>query len=70
MEKKEFADTAFDPEHELFIVYVVAVNVNLDNEVYYSKRVQIGYLKADEVFVKVSSKYADFTDVVSLKLTI
>ena len=33
-----------------------------------SKRAQIAYLKADEAFTKVSSKYADFADVFLLKL--
>ncbi len=34
-----------------------------------SKRAQIAHLKADKAPTKVPSKYADFTDIFSLKLT-
>ncbi len=35
-----------------------------------SKKAQIAHLKADEALSKVSSKYADFADVFSLKLAL
>ena len=52
------------------MLYVAALSVNLNDEVYPSKRIQIPYLKVDEVSIKVFSKYADFADVFSSKLAI
>ena len=66
--KKEFAATIFDLEHEIFIIHVAALSRNPGDEMHPSKRAQIAYLKADEVSIKVPSKYADFADVFSLKL--
>ena len=40
------------------------------DKVYSSKKAQITYLKVDKAFTKVSSKYADFTYIFSLKLAI
>ncbi len=36
--KKEFAATALDPEHEAFVVHVVALSVDSGNEVHPLKR--------------------------------
>ncbi len=66
--KKKFAVAALDPEHETFIVHVVALSVDLGDEIYPSRRAQIAHLKADEVFTEVPSEYADFVDVFSPKL--
>ena len=35
---------------------------------YYSKKAQIAYLKADEALIKVPSKYADFANIFLPKL--
>ena len=37
---------------------------------YFLKKAQIVYLKADEAIYKILSKYADFTDVFSQKLAL
>ena len=68
--KKEFAAVAFDPKYKTFVVYVVALNVDLGDEVHLLRRVKVAYLKVDEAPTKVSSKYADFIDVFFLKLII
>ncbi len=47
--KKEFAAAALDPEYKAFVVHVAALSIDLGDEMHPSKRVQIAYLKADEV---------------------
>ena len=37
--KKEFTAAAFDPEHEAFVIYVVAFSVNLGDEVHPLRKV-------------------------------
>lgn len=61
---------AFNPEHEIFLVYVAALHRISDNEIHPFKIAQLAYLKMDEGFVQVRSKYADFVDVFSLKFVI
>ena len=56
--------------HKTFVVHVAALNVDLSNEMHPLKRAQIAHLKAVEAPIKVSSKYADFTDVFSPKLVV
>ncbi len=68
--KKEFAVTALDPEHEAFVVHVVALSIDSDNEVHLSKRDQIAHRTANEAFTKFPSKYTDFVDVFSPKLAV
>lgn len=51
----------------LFIVYIAIHSI--DDEKHFSKRALIAYLKADEAPTKVLSKYTDFVDVSSPKLT-
>ena len=59
---------ALDPEHEVFVIHIAALSMDLNNEVHPSKRAQIAHLKADKVSIKVPNKYADFVDVFSPKL--
>ncbi len=61
--KKEFVAATFDLEHEAFVVPIIALTVDLGDEVHRSKRTQIAQLKVDEAFTKVLSEYADFADV-------
>ncbi len=68
--KKKFAIIAFDPDHEAFVVHIVALNIGLDDEIYPSKRAQIAHLKVDKAPTKVSIKYIDFEDVFLPKLAI
>lgn len=58
-----FAVIAFNLEQKVFVVYMVALNINMDNKVYLLKKVQIIYLKADKASIKVFSKYANFTNI-------
>ncbi len=67
--KKEFTTAALDPENEAFVVHVAARSVDSGDEVYPSRKAQIAHLRADEVSTKIPSKYADFADVFSPKLT-
>ena len=68
--KKEFAVVALDSEYKVFIIHIVAPNVDLSNEVYSSKKAQIAHLKVDEVLTKIFSKFADFADIFLPKLAI
>lgn len=68
MEKKEFAVTALNPEHEAFVIHVVTLSTVSDDEMHSSRNAQIAHLKADEILVEVSSKYGDFANVFSPKL--
>ncbi len=67
IEKKEFAVAVLDPKHEVLVVYVAALNVDLGDKIYPSKKAQIVRLKADKASTKVSRKYANFADVFSPK---
>ena len=58
-----------DSKHKVFVIYIATFNINLVDKVYPLKKAQIAYLKADEAFIKVLSKYADFTDIFLPKLT-
>lgn len=66
--KNKFATIASNPEHEAFIIHIVALSINSGYKVYSSKKTQIAYLKADEAFIEILSKYADFADILSVKL--
>ena len=52
------------------MVYIVTLNKDLDDEMHPLKRAQIAHLKANEVFTKVSNKYANFADIFSSKLAV
>lgn len=67
IEKKEFAAVVFDQEHRAFVIYIATLNVDSSNEIYLFKRAQIAYLKGDEAFIKVPSKYAFFVGIFSPK---
>ncbi len=68
--KKEFIAAVFDSEHKVFIVHVASPSIDSGDEVNLLKRAQIVYLKVDEAFTKISSKYADFVDIFLSKLVI
>ena len=69
MGKKDFVTIALDPEHKIFVVYVVFLSSNpLDANVYHSHGLQIAGLIAKKTFTKVFIKYIDFTDIFSLDL--
>ena len=68
--KKEFVATALDPKHEVFVIYVAVLNVDLGDAVYPLRKAQIAHLKADETPTKVLSEYADFADLFSPKLAV
>ena len=69
MEKK-FAIGALNPKYKIFIVYIAAFSVDSDDEVHPSKKAQIAHLIANEVLIKVFSKYTDFADVFLPKLVV
>ena len=68
--KKEFTVAVLDPEYETFVKHIAAFSVDLKNDVHLSKKAQIIHLKANKAPIKISSKYADFADVFSRKLTV
>ncbi len=69
--KREYIVIAYNPKHEAFVIYIAVFNISFDsdNKVHPSKKAQITHLKADEAPTKVPSKYADFADVFSPRLT-
>ena len=68
--KKKFAAAALNPKHEVIIVHIAALSINLGDEVHPSRRAQIAHLKADKAFIKIFSKHTNFTDVFFPKLAI
>ncbi len=66
--KKKFAAIALDPEHESFVIHIVALSIDSGDNVHPSRRAQIAQLKPDEAPIEVPSKYVDFTDVFLPKL--
>ncbi len=69
MRKIFFVVAALDPEYKAFVVYIVALNINLDDKVYPLRRAQIVYLKV-ETSTKVLSEYNDFADIFLPKLIV
>lgn len=54
----------FDPDNKTFITYVVLfVSSSLGSEIYLFCKAQIAFLKADEIFNFIASKFVDFIDV-------
>ena len=68
IKKKKFTTIALNLKHEVFVVYIITLSINLGNEMHSLKRALIAYLKADEALNKVISKYVDFVDIFSPKL--
>ena len=68
--KKKFTAVALDLEYKTFVVHIIALSIDLSDEVHPLKRAQIAYLKLNEVCTKISNKYADFADVFLSKLII
>ena len=70
VDKKKFAVAVLDLEHETYVVHIRSVNsIALPNfsplDVHPFHRPQIANLIAEEAFMKVFIKYADFADVFS-----
>ena len=57
--KKEFAATAFDPEHETYVVYIASLNIHP------FRKPQISGLIAEEAPTKISAEYSDLMDIFS-----
>ena len=70
MGKKEFVTVALDLKYKVFIINIVALNLDSDDEIYPLKRAQIAFLKVDKAFFKVLSKYINFVDIFSPKLAV
>ena len=69
--KKEFAKAALDEECDTFVIYVAALETRLAGmAIHPLKKTQILALIQDEAPIKVSPKYADYTDVFSFDLAI
>lgn len=64
--KKEFAAIAFNPKDKTFVVHVTSFAST--NDVHFSCRAQIAFLKVDEASIIISSEYFDFVDIFSLEL--
>lgn len=72
IKKKKFVTATFDSNYKAFVIHVTALNISYDinNKVHPSQKLQIAYLKADEILIEVPSKYDDFTDTFLSKLAI
>lgn len=66
MERKEFVAVAPDPEHEIFVVYVAALNISfdLDDKIHLLRKTKIAHLEANKALTRISSEYIDFEVVV------
>ena len=66
--KKEFAATALDLEHEIYVVHIaslISTSLITSLDVHPSRRSQISGLIAEETLTKVPAEYSDFADVFS-----
>ena len=70
MGKKEFAIAALNAKHKNFVVYVVALSINSNDEKHPLKKAQIAYLKVDKAFHKIFRKYINFANIFLLILAI
>lgn len=72
IEKIEFIATVLNLNYEAFEVYITTLNIsfNISNKIYPLKKAQIAYLKANNISIKVFSKYDNFANIFSYKLAI
>lgn len=62
--KKKFVAATLDPKYETFIVYVVfLIFTLLDIGIHLFCKLQIAGLIAKKSFIKISTKYTDFADI-------
>lgn len=66
--KKEFATITFNLEDKVFIVYIVFISKN--SNIYPFCKAQIAFLKTNETFTSILSKYVNFVDFFSENLVI
>lgn len=59
--KKKFVAAAFDPENEIFVVYVMFFAIS--NEIHPFYIAQIALLNIDEAIIIIPPKYFDFVDI-------
>ena len=57
-------------EYKVFVIQIVALSINLDNEMHPLRKAQIAYQKMDEASIEVLSKYVNFANVFLLKLAV
>ena len=60
---------ALNLEYKVFVIHIVALNINLGDKMHLSKKAQIANLKADEALIKIPRKYANFANIFLPKLT-
>ena len=65
IDKKEFVATALNNKDKTFVVYMVALNMDLNGHL--SQKAQIGLLDIEKVII--SSKYANYINIFSLDVT-
>ena len=70
MRKKKFAVSTFNPEYKTLVIYIIALSVGLNDEVYPSKKHYKAYLKVDKALIKDFNEYTNFADVFSSKLAV
>ena len=73
VDKKEFAATALDPEHKIYILYVGSVSSNMlprlsSFDVHPFRKPQIASLIFKKALTKILVKYSEFADLFSLDL--
>ena len=57
-------------KYKIFLVYIPTFGIDMDDQMYPLKKAQIAYLKVENAFIKVPSKYANFAYVFLIKLVI
>lgn len=63
--KKEFVATGLNPDEEIFVTHVAALSFNPD--IYLSYRAQLISFPTNNAPTAISSKYADFVDILFLE---
>ena len=69
IEKKEFTTAALDLKHNVFIVHIATLIIDLDDEVHPLKKAKIAHLKINKALTEIFSEYANFAHIFSLKLS-
>ena len=69
IDKHEFAKTTLDECSEIFVVYVIILNI-LELALYPSQALLLAALQQDKAPIKISPEYADYVDVFSPDLAI
>lgn len=70
IEKNKFVAATFDENTKTFVIYVATLSVALTMQVYPFRQTQVGLLLVNKAFIKILSKYSNYTDVFLFNLVV